>query len=317
MSNLPTCGSGKSLSSRDRRQHFDEVLFSSHLESPDKIVSCGIMFHVNAKAGSTYVDLLTVCKRVGIKLDKARVGLNRLVAAGHWTVRKKDGSTYYIPRLRGDCILKSVSGDTEYYRWRGSMIDRTVADIRLTPAERVALLGILSQTWRDYSCTDSSRDIAKLVCVSQPIVAKVMSKRKQGENELKTSEATYAQSTGTFEANSGNSVNLLSVRTDRCDSVSHATLSEDSMEGKKRKGSGERGASPKAECFRLARETFGEASAAIIGKAIKDGAEPAEIREALEYTLSIESAVTSDLALALWIPVYLAIPRTPNFQIIR
>ena len=152
-------------------------------------------------------------KHIGIKLDKAREGVARLVAAGHLTVREKDARIYYIPRIRGDCIVKSIRGDKEYYRWRGTMIDRTVADIRLTPAERVALLGILSQTWRDYTFADSSRDIAKRVCVSQPIVARVMSKQKQGENELKTSEATYAQSTGTSEANSVNSGNSLSVRT--------------------------------------------------------------------------------------------------------
>src|SRR5262249_9948563 len=154
---------------------------------------------------------VTVCKRLGIKLDKARDGLARLVAAGHWTVGKKSDRTYYIPRLRHDCVIRSVRGDKEYYRWRGAMIDRIVADIRLTPAERVAILGILSATWRDYSFDESSRDIAKRVCVSQPIVARVMPKRKQAENELKTSEATYAQLAGTSEANSGNSGNTLSV----------------------------------------------------------------------------------------------------------
>ena len=215
MSDVANPGGNGKWSSRDRRQHFDEVLFSAHLKPADKILNCGIMFFVNAKAGCTYVDLLTVCKHIGIKLDKAREGVARLVAAGHLTVREKDARIYYIPRIRGDCIVKSIRGDKEYYRWRGTMIDRTVTDIRLTPAERVALLGILSQTWRDYTFADSSRDIAKLVCVSQPIVARVMSKRKQGENELKTSEATYAQSTGTSEANSVNSGNSLSVRTER------------------------------------------------------------------------------------------------------
>jgi len=127
---------------RDKRQHFDEVLFSPHLKPVAKLVSVAFLHFVNAKAGSTYVDPLTVAQHIGVKLDKVRAALLNLRAEGHWIAREKNGRKFHIPRLRGDCINKSVRGDKDYYRWRGEMIDVTVAAKRLSPAERVAMLGI-------------------------------------------------------------------------------------------------------------------------------------------------------------------------------
>ena len=153
------------------------------------------------------------------------------------------------------------------------------------------------------SCGSATCKIAGLY-VSQPIVARVMSKRKQGENELKTSEATFAQSTATSEANSVNSGNSLSVRTER--HTFGAPLSKDSFEGREEKGSGEEAELSEApslsRIFREARERFGGGAAAIIGKALRDGLSHAEVWEEIENASAIEGADVRDLAYALWRP---------------
>jgi hypothetical protein len=270
------------------------------------------MFHVNAKAGCTYVDLLTVCKRVGIKLDKARESVRRLKMEGHWNVRKKDGRTFYIPRLTSNLVISSVRGDREYYRWRGAMIDTVVALVKITPAEPVAMLGMLSRVWRDYTFTESARDIAKLVCVSHVMAAHALSKWKQAGNKVETPKATYAHSTRVSEANSGNPVNLQYSKY-YTDTTSAVSRSEDSTKGRKeeRKGSGEEerkaaslvpSPTPLAEVFREAVEKFGEQARSIIGKAAHvDYVSPDEIQNEMDDVYESGGDVR-ELAYALWRP---------------
>jgi hypothetical protein len=186
------------LSARDRRQHFDEVLFSTHLKPVDKLVSYGIMLYVNDAARCTYVDLLTVAKRLGVKHPKVLASFGKLVTEKHW---ERFGGKYIRPLLRNDCIKRSVKGDKDYYRWRGAQIEQVATDKRLTPAERVSLMGRLLFTWPDGTCELSSREVQNLFGVNHEIASRCL----RTVYEVSTSESTSAQSTGTSEDNSVNS----------------------------------------------------------------------------------------------------------------
>ena len=81
---------------------------------------------------------------------------------------------------------------------------------------------------------------------------------------------------------------------------------KNSFEGREEKGSGEEvklSETPsRSRIFREARERFGKGSAAIIGKAVRDGMSDTEIWAEIENASAIEGADQRDLAYALWRP---------------
>ena len=142
--------------------YFDQIIYAadftgkSQLTPTDRIVALAILHYVNRKAGATYVDLLTLARRVGIKHPTVKMASRHLSERGHLKVIKRPGKTPLLRPILRECDGHSSRGDKAFYAARGKLIDRLVFDRRLTPAERLAGLAFLA-TFDPETCRCESQ----------------------------------------------------------------------------------------------------------------------------------------------------------------
>ncbi len=202
-----------SLSNAAVRSYIDQILFcdryidgKKELTALDKIVALAILCYVNRKAGATYVDLLTVAKRLGVKHPKVKAAADRLVETKHLGTRKqRDRATPLLipipkenersagrhkaaagcsrdtasqmPSLSG---VHSTRGSKAFLAARGEMIWRIVFDRRLSIAERVVGLGYLLQIDPDTcECDSGQRYMAKALDLSRRILRGAIKKLQE------------------------------------------------------------------------------------------------------------------------------------------
>jgi Zinc-binding domain of primase-helicase len=151
--------------------YFDQIMFAasandftgkSRLNPTDRIVALGILHYVNREAGATYVDLLTLAKRLGIKHLAVKTAARRLAERGDLEITGRPGKTPLLSPIPKECSEHSQRGDKAFYRARGEVIEQLVFDQRLTPAERLAGLAFLALVDPDsYECDASQRYVAQ------------------------------------------------------------------------------------------------------------------------------------------------------------
>lgn len=133
--------------------YFDQIMFAasandftgkSRLNPTDRIVALGILHYVNREAGATYVDLLTLAKRLGIKHLAVKTAARRLAERGDLEITGRPGKTPLLSPIPKECSEHSQRGDKAFYRARGEVIQQLIFDQRLTPAERLAGLAFLA-----------------------------------------------------------------------------------------------------------------------------------------------------------------------------
>ena len=159
--------------------YFDQILFSadftgkSLLNPTDRIVALGILHYVNRQAGATYVDLLTLAKRLGIKHPIVKTAARHLADRGHLKIVKRPGKTPLLIPVLKEFDEHSSRGDRAFYKARGAVIKQLVFDRRLTPAERLAGLAFLALVDPEtYACDVSKSYVAQTFGLSRDMIYK-------------------------------------------------------------------------------------------------------------------------------------------------
>jgi hypothetical protein len=117
--------------------YFDQIMFAasangftgeSRLNPTDRIVAFGILHYVNREAGATYVELLTLAKRLGIKHPAVKVAARHLVEHCDLKITERPGKTPLLSPVPKECSEHSQRGDKAFYRARGKVIQQLVFD---------------------------------------------------------------------------------------------------------------------------------------------------------------------------------------------
>jgi Zinc-binding domain of primase-helicase len=162
--------------------YFDQIMFAasasdftgeSRLNPTDRIVALGILQYVNREAGATYVDRLTLAKRLDIKHPAVMTATRRLAERGDLKITERPGKTPLLSPIPKECSEHSQRGDKAFYAARGKVIKQLVFDQRLTPAERLAGLAFLALVDADtFECDASQYHVAQACGLSRDLLYK-------------------------------------------------------------------------------------------------------------------------------------------------
>ena len=166
-----------------RRQHRDEVLFNEHLNAVDKIVAIGtVMRFVHRRSAeqgsaSTFADMLTIAKALGVKHLVFKKSMAKLIANGHFRKIDRAGKTpLIVPLLRNNIVLTSTRGGKDFQRTRDDLVEEIAFDRELTPGERVVGIGVLAMADPAWECDAGQSELARQLSVSRKAVNEAMPK---------------------------------------------------------------------------------------------------------------------------------------------
>ena len=103
--------------------------------------------------------------------------VDKLQQSGRLKIERYRGNTHLIPIVKDDARHRSTSGDKLFYDRRGRFIEVILEHKHLTPAERLACIGIAALTDPDdYQCHEGQTEIARLIGVSRYTMIKTVNK---------------------------------------------------------------------------------------------------------------------------------------------
>jgi hypothetical protein len=157
-----------------RRQYIDEILFGCRMTAVEKLVGIAIAYSTNRNTRTTFESYSTFAKRLGIKMKAVQTAAENLQFDNRLKIERLHGRLYLTPLVKGDAPHRSTKGATKFYEKRGALCE-AILKCPLTPAERIAYLGIAALTDQDNGeCNQGNAYIARLIGISRKTMTRAI-----------------------------------------------------------------------------------------------------------------------------------------------
>jgi len=151
-----------------RRRFIDDILFNTSLSHVTKLVGVAIAYSVNRETRATYEGYSRFAQRLGLKLRQVREAAEQLKADGRLRIEQRYGKLHLMPVLMGDAPHHSTGGPQRFYGQRSNCWKGILEQKDLSPATRVAFIGIAALTDATTGhCAEGQAQIGELVGISR------------------------------------------------------------------------------------------------------------------------------------------------------